>query len=112
MTRRCLVLIALFLAVPATSATAQAVPGESEDSASVTTTEAAAAGQETNGSTNSGLPERAPQARTMRAYWHVFIAFAVTWLLLFGYALSVGRRFGQLESELQRLASSRDGPPS
>jgi CcmD family protein len=45
----------------------------------------------------------------MRAYWHVFIAFAATWLLLFGYALSVGRRFGRLESELQRL-STRDAP--
>jgi CcmD family protein len=61
---------------------------------------------------SSGLPERAPQARTMRAYWHVFIAFGVTWLLLFGYALTVGRRFGRLEEEVHRLASSdvRSGP--
>lgn len=51
----------------------------------------------------SGLPERAPQAPTMRAYWHVFIAFAVTWALLFGYALSVGQRFARLEEEVQRL---------
>lgn len=53
--------------------------------------------------TGSGLPQRDPPARTMRAYWHVFIAFAVTWILLFGFALSLGRRFGRLEEEVQRL---------
>lgn len=50
-----------------------------------------------------GLPLREPPPRTLRAYWHVFIAFAVTWALLFGYALTVGRRFGKLEEELRRL---------
>jgi CcmD family protein len=60
--------------------------------------------------TGGGLPERAPQARTMRAYWHVFVAFAVTWLLLFGYALTVGRRFGHLEDEIRRLAAAGDQP--
>ncbi len=52
--------------------------------------------------TASGLPERAPAPRTLRAYWHLFIAFAVTWLLVFGYALTLGRRFGRLEEELRR----------
>jgi CcmD family protein len=42
--------------------------------------------------------------RTMRGYWHLFIAFAVTWLVLFGYVISLGRRFGRLEAELNRLA--------
>jgi CcmD family protein len=55
---------------------------------------------------STGLPERTAQARTMRAYWHVFIAFAATWLLLFGYALTVGRRFGRLEEEIQRMRGS------
>lgn len=41
--------------------------------------------------------------RTMRGYWHLFIAFAVTWLLLFGYTLTLGRRFGRLERELERV---------
>ncbi len=42
--------------------------------------------------------------RTLRAYWHVFIAFAVTWVLLFGYALSLGRRWARLEREIHTLA--------
>ena len=50
-----------------------------------------------------GLPERAAPPRTLRAHWHVFVAFAIVWLLLFGYALSVGRRFGRLEDEVRRL---------
>lgn len=50
-----------------------------------------------------GLPERAAPPRTLRAHWHVFGAFAIVWLLLFGYALSVGRRFGRLEDEVRRL---------
>ena len=55
------------------------------------------------GEAEMGLPLREPPPRTLRAYWHVFIAFAVTWVLLFGYALTVGRRFGKLEEELRRL---------
>jgi CcmD family protein len=46
------------------------------------------------------LAERGQPPRTMRAYWHVFIAFAVTWLLLFGYAISLGRRWARLEHEI------------
>jgi CcmD family protein len=46
------------------------------------------------------------QPRSMRPYWHVFMAFAVVWLLLFGYALTVGRRFGRLEEEVRRLRST------
>lgn len=45
--------------------------------------------------------ERTGAPRTLRAYWHVFIAFAVTWLLLFGYALSLGTRWARLERRLQ-----------
>jgi CcmD family protein len=52
----------------------------------------------------SGLPLRATPPPTMRAYWHVFAAFAIAWALLFGYALFLGRRFGRLERELRRLA--------
>ena len=55
------------------------------------------------GGAASGLPQRTAQARTLRAHWHVYVAFAVTWLLLFGYALSLGRRFGRLDEELERL---------
>jgi CcmD family protein len=41
--------------------------------------------------------------RTLRAYWHVFIAFGLAWLFLFGYALSLGRRFRKLEHEVDSL---------
>lgn len=106
--RRLLVIAAvaaLFSGWPA-SATAQA--GGSGSPVEV----AAAAGVEAAPQTApaepvaSGLPERAPQARTMRAYWHVFAAFAITWLLLFGYAVTIGRRFGRLEEEIRRLSGT------
>jgi CcmD family protein len=51
----------------------------------------------------TGLPGVAAQPRTLRAYTHVFVAFGVAWVLLFGYTVSVGRRFGKLEEELNRL---------
>jgi CcmD family protein len=41
--------------------------------------------------------------RTMRGYWHLFIAFALSWVVLFGYVVSLGSRFGKLERELERL---------
>jgi len=53
----------------------------------------------------SALPgEQTPAPpRTLRAYWHVFIAFGLAWLFLFGYALSLGRRFRKLENEIDSL---------
>ncbi|HVG46306.1 MAG TPA: CcmD family protein [Longimicrobium sp.] len=48
--------------------------------------------------------EQAPAPpRTLRAYWHVFIAYALAWLFLFGYALSLGRRFRNLERDVDQL---------
>ncbi|MFL5385442.1 MAG: CcmD family protein [Longimicrobiaceae bacterium] len=49
-----------------------------------------------------GVQAPAPP-RTLRAYWHVFIAFGLAWLFLFGYALSLGRRFRNLEHEVDTL---------
>lgn len=49
------------------------------------------------------LPRQAQPPRTFRAYWHVFIAFALTWILLFGYVLFLGRRFSRLEREVEAL---------
>lgn len=63
----------------------------------------AAAGQEPAGPYAAGVPERAAPPRTLRAHWHVFVAFAIVWALLFGYAISVGRRFARLEDEVRRL---------
>jgi CcmD family protein len=52
---------------------------------------------------SSGLPTAPTPPRTMRAYWHVFVAFAIAWALLFGYVVVLGRRFGSLEREIKRL---------
>ena len=57
-------------------------------------------------STSSGLPATAAAPRTLRAHWHVYIAFTVAWLLVFGYALSLGRRFARLERELNARGAS------
>lgn len=46
----------------------------------------------------SGLPAR-PQ--TLRPYWHVFIAFTLAWLLLFGYVVTLARKLGRIERDLQ-----------
>ncbi len=48
----------------------------------------------------SGLPLTAAPPRTLRAYWHVFIAFAVAWVLLFGYVVTLARRFRRLEEQV------------
>lgn len=46
------------------------------------------------------LPGQTAPPRTLRAYWHLFIAFAVAWLLIFGYVLSLGIRFRRLDATL------------
>ena len=55
---------------------------------------------------SNGLPVAPAPPRTLRAYWHVFIAFAIAWALLFGYVVMLGRRFGSLEREIARLEGS------
>ncbi len=49
---------------------------------------------------SSGLPQRAAPPRTLRDYTHVFAAFAIAWILLFGYVFSLGRRWTAVEREL------------
>jgi len=36
----------------------------------------------------------------LRAYWHVFIAYAVGWVLILGWIISIARRLGRIESRL------------
>lgn len=55
------------------------------------------------GALAQGLPPAATPPATLRSYTHVFVAFAVAWVLLFGYTVTVSRRFGKLEEELKRL---------
>ncbi|TVP58863.1 MAG: CcmD family protein [Gemmatimonadales bacterium] len=42
------------------------------------------------------------QARQMRHFWHVFAAYAIAWLLLFGWAVSIARRIRKVEEKLDR----------
>ena len=53
----------------------------------------------------AGVPAQDPP-RTLRAYWHVFTAFTLAWLFLFGYTLSLGRRFRRLEQDVDSLRNS------
>jgi CcmD family protein len=41
--------------------------------------------------------------RTLRAYWHLFAAFTIVWLLVFGYLVTLARRFRRMEEQLQAL---------
>lgn len=52
----------------------------------------------------TGIPQRAAPPRTLRDYTHVFAAFAIAWLLLFGYVVSLGRRWSRVERELAARA--------
>ncbi|HYW08186.1 MAG TPA: CcmD family protein [Longimicrobium sp.] len=51
-------------------------------------------------SAQSGLPAANQPPRTLRAYWHLFAAFAFAWLMILGYAISLARRFRRLEEHI------------
>ena len=38
--------------------------------------------------------------QTLRPYWHVFIAYAVTIALILGWVVSIGRRLARIEAQL------------
>lgn len=40
--------------------------------------------------------------QSLRPYWHVFIAYTLAWLLVFGWVISLARRFARVEQELQK----------
>jgi CcmD family protein len=37
----------------------------------------------------------------MQQFWHVFIAYAVAWGLVFGWAVAIFRRMGRVEERLR-----------
>lgn len=39
-------------------------------------------------------------SQSLRAYWHVFLAYAAAWLLVGGWAFSIFRRLGRIERKL------------
>lgn len=97
-----IVLLALFalLAAPALgpSVDAQAPAATSTESAAPPAADAAQSG-------SAALPRYTPP-RTMRAYAHVFVAFAVAWVLLFGYVVFIARKFRRVEEQVDALARS------
>ena len=100
--RRIFALLALSLIGVAAPLAAQT--GSSTPDGAVPTATQSAEGDAPAATEPSGLPLRATPPPTMRAYWHVFAAFAIAWALLFGYAILLGRRFAALEREVRRLA--------
>ena len=52
------------------------------------------------------LPELAAQETPtatpleMRHFWHVFVAYALAWVILFGWVLSILRRIRRVEDKL------------
>jgi CcmD family protein len=53
------------------------------------------------------LPEQSAPPRTLRAYWHVFAAFAFAWIMILGYAISLARRFRRLEQQVDALGGGK-----
>lgn len=49
-----------------------------------------------------GAAQPPDAARQMRHFWHVFAAYAVAWILVFGWAVSISRRLGRIEERLGR----------
>jgi CcmD family protein len=47
-----------------------------------------------------GMPGGVATGQNLRAYRFVFIAYALVWILVFGWVVSVGRRLARLERRL------------
>lgn len=41
---------------------------------------------------------------SLRPFWHVFVAYAIAWLLMLGWLVSIARRLGRVEERLSRRA--------
>ena len=102
--RRLLLCLLLLAAAPVAARAQESAPARPENAATVDPGTASVVAEPAVQS--NGLPVAAAPPRTLRAYWHVFIAFAIAWALLFGYVIALGRRFGALEREVQRLEGS------
>jgi CcmD family protein len=95
---------AILAATVALSLTFGGAPIRAQEPAPVAEAPAAAPDawqQTTTYAAQSGPP------RTLRAYWHVFAAFAFAWVCILGYAVSLGRRFRRLEGQVDALAGER-----
>jgi CcmD family protein len=99
-----IVLLALFALLAAPAATPMLVAQEpaATPAAAPSAAPAADAAAQTGG---SSLPRYTPP-RTLRAYTHVFVAFAIAWVLLFGYVVFLSRKFRRVEEQVDALARS------
>lgn len=43
-------------------------------------------------------------ASSFRPFWHVFVAYAIAWVLVLGWLISIARRLGRVEERLSRRA--------
>jgi CcmD family protein len=103
------VLLALAL-LAATPLHAQAPAGETATEAAAASsagapTSTAAPAVDAPPPASDALPRYTPP-RTLRAYTHVFVAFAVAWVLLFGYVVFLSRKFRRVEEQVDALARS------
>jgi CcmD family protein len=55
----------------------------------------------------TGLPQRAPPPRTLRAFWPVFAGFAVTWVGIVIYTLTFSGRLRRVGDEIGRFAADQ-----
>jgi CcmD family protein len=49
----------------------------------------------------TGLPSSGMAQQSLRPYWHVFIAYAVTIVLVLGWVVSISRRLKDVEERLK-----------
>ncbi len=49
----------------------------------------------------TGLPSSGIAQQSLRPYWHVFIAYAVTIVLVLGWVVSISRRLKDVEERLK-----------
>lgn len=91
-----LALLALLL-LPASALVAPATPGGAHALAAETVVSPVPPAQAQGGQGGSPLA-----SQTLgRGYWHVFIAYAVAWLLVLGWAISIARRLSKIEREIE-----------
>lgn len=53
------------------------------------------------GSWAQGMSE-AIAGQNLRGYTHMFIAYAIAWLVVVGWIISIARRLGRVEKELRK----------
>jgi CcmD family protein len=107
-----IVLLALFALLAAPAATPMlvaqepaATPAAAPSAAPAAAPSAAPAADAAAQTGGSSLPRYTPP-RTLRAYTHVFVAFAIAWVLLFGYVVFLSRKFRRVEEQVNALARS------